>query len=163
MRRQIWLGVAIGDVVNQHKKYWENLKNSEKIIFASFFFGFFSMFLDWSYGGFFPQNGFTQLTIFLLSLWAYPIFKIISGKKIKRSIGFGFSFAASIAALTYIFSKNMEIFGGFINLAGIGAWIFLFSSLGLGYGVYKNDLEYQAQYTSSLNPKATELLPPDNS
>jgi hypothetical protein len=146
--------------VNQFKAYWEKLKISEKIIVASFFCGFFSMFFNWSYGSFFPQNGFTQLTIFLICFWAYPLFKLIGGNKINKKIGLGCASAALIAVSLYIFSKNAEIFGGFINLAGIGPWIFLFSSLALRMGIYQYDLEFQKKLNVDSNSNTTELLPP---
>ena len=146
--------------MNQFKIYWDKLKTSEKIIFISFFVGIFSMFLNWSHGSFFPQNGFTQLAIFLLCPWAYPLFKLVSEKKINRNIGLGCSFAPLAAVSLYIYSKNVEIFGEFMNLAGVGPWIFLFSCLVLGVGVYQYDLEYQKQFNLGSNSSAPELLPP---
>jgi hypothetical protein len=147
-------------VVDQLKVYWEKLKISERVIFISFFSGFISMFLNWSYGSFFPQNGFTQLTIFLLCFWVYPLFRLVSGKKINRNIGMGCSFVALVLVSFYIYSKNVEIFGGFMNLAGIGPWIFLLSSLALGAGVYQSDLEYQKKFNSDPNSNVSKLLPP---
>ena len=147
-------------VLNQLKIDWENWTSGEKIISISFFVAIISMFLNWSYGGFFPQNGFTQLTVFFLLFWAYPLFMILTGKQISRNIGLGCSTGSLILTLFYIFSRNTEIFGSFINLAGIGAWVFMFSSLALGVGVYQSHIENQKESKSPSNQLTSELLPP---
>ena len=104
------------------------------------------MFLSWSYGSFFPQNGFSQLTVILLLFWAYPLAAVLFEKKINRNLGLGCSLAPLIAALCYIYSKNAEIFGSFMNLAGTGAWTFLFASIALGIGVYQYIVEFNEQF-----------------
>ena len=147
-------------VLNRLKIDWENWTSGEKIISISFVVAIISMFLNWSYGGFFPQNGFTQLTVFFLLFWAYPLFMILTGKQISRNIGLGCSTGSLILTLFYIFSRNTEIFGSFINLAGIGAWVFMFSSLALGVGVYQSHMENQKESNSPSNQLTSELLPP---
>ena len=118
------------------------------------------MFLNWSYGSFLPQNGLTQLTIVFLFFWAYPLFGVMKGKKVNRRIGLGCALGAFIATFCYIFSRNAEIFGGFINLAGNGPWVLLFSSLALGVGVYQCDSEYRKEITSPSSSLPSENWPP---
>lgn len=146
--------------MNQFKFDWQYWRGGEKTIFISFFVAFISMFLNWSYGSFFPQNGFTQLTVVLLLFWAYPLIAILLGKKINISIGFGCSLGPFITTLFYIYSKNAEIFGGFMNLAGMGAWIFLFSCVALGLGMFQCALNIQEQVDPASTSSASEKLPP---
>ena len=89
------------------------------------------------------QNGFTQLAIVLLLFWAYPMYGILSGNNINKYLAYICPLGAFIVIVCYIYSKNAEIFGSFMNLAGNGAWIFLFSTLVLGIGIFQRDWEHR--------------------
>jgi len=129
--------------LNQLNFDWKEWSGGEKIISISFVTAFASMFLNWTYGSFFPQNGFTQLAIVLLLFWAYPMYGILSGNNINKYLAYICPLGAFIVIVCYIYSKNAEIFGSFMNLAGNGAWIFLFSTLVLGIGIFQRDWEHR--------------------
>jgi len=131
--------------LNQLNFDWKKWSGGEKIISISFVTAFASMFLNWTYGSFFPQNGFTQLAIVLLLFWVYPVYGVLFGGNINKYFAYLCSLGSFIAIVYYIYSKNAEIFGGFMNLAGNGAWVFLFSTLMLGIGVFQCDCEYRKQ------------------
>lgn len=116
---------------------WKNWNTGGKTIFAATTASAVSMFMNWTDIGFASQSGFSQQAFLFLVLWIYPVFKLLKNHPISRIGGVTCSIASIALTLAYINSKSVDVFGHSGNVAGTGAWIFMFASIALLIGVLK--------------------------
>jgi len=94
-----------------------------------------SMFFDWVSIGIASANGLSQGTFLLLGGFAYPCVALLQRRQIHLTWGLVSSIGATVTALVYIDSKNIEVFGESHNVAAGGAFLFLLCSIALIVGV----------------------------
>ena len=105
------------------------------IIIASAIIALMSMFMKWVDIGFAYQTGFQQGTVILLLLWIYPVFMAVKQTPISKFWGVLMAVASVVATIAYMASKQVDVFGEQLLLAGTGAWLYLFVSIALFVGV----------------------------
>ena len=117
--------------------YWEGWNYGGRIIFIASCIALASMFMSWVDVGIIKRNGFEQQTFLLLVFWIYPVFMLFRNKAINRIFGIFCSIGSFILTIAYVNSKSVELFDRQVNAAATGAWIFVFASVALGFGIIK--------------------------
>ena len=130
---------------------WNNWNIGGKIIFVSSCAATLSMIMNWVDVGIASQSGLSQGAFLFLLLWIYPVLMLFKNKPILKSWGLGFSIASVIFSLVYISSKSIELFGRSVNAAASGAYIFLFASIGLIFGIIKYECSTPSEQNIGKN------------
>jgi hypothetical protein len=64
---------------------------------------------------------------------------VLKERAIRKSIAYTCSGVAIFLTFCYIASKQIDLFGESTNASAIGAYVFLFSSAALLFGIYRMD------------------------
>jgi hypothetical protein len=116
---------------------WKNWNVGGKVIFVAGCVATVSMLMKWVDVGIASQTGLSQGAFWVLGLWVYPAIMLFKNKSIHRVWGLACSIASIALTLVYISSKSIKLFGKTLNVAGTGAYLFLFASIALIVGVVK--------------------------
>lgn len=131
-----------------YQRYWKKWNIGEKYICASIFIAISSLFLSWVDIGLLSQNGWQQQGYFFLLFFVYPAYILFKKKKANIYIGYIISILSAGLLVWYINTKTAEIYNSTVNVSGIGSWIFLASTLLLGYGFIK--IEKKVMQTKNI-------------
>ncbi|WP_100065430.1 hypothetical protein [Miniphocaeibacter massiliensis] len=71
-----------------------------------------------------------------LVLFIFPVYKIVTNSEYNNIVGIVLGILAIIGIFVFILSKNVDLMGTKVNLAGSGMYLFLFSSIGFTVGNY---------------------------
>ncbi len=122
---------------NFYQKYWSEWDIGEKIVCSSIVLAITSLFFSWSDIGIMSQNGWQQQGYFLLLCFAYPAYTLVKKKKPNIYISYIISLLSTGLIAWYINTKTVEMHNSTVNASGMGSWIFLASTLLLGYGFFR--------------------------
>jgi hypothetical protein len=116
---------------------WENWNHGGKIIFVAACVATASLLMNWVDIGIASQSGMTQGAFLFLGLWVYPVLMLLKNTAIDQSGGLACSITSVLGTMGYISSKQVDVFGEIINVAGDGAYLFLLASIALVVGITK--------------------------
>lgn len=129
-----------GDMPNipaELKFAWAKWSVGGKVIFVSACVGVMAMFVDWVDVGIASANGFSQGAFLLIGIFIYPVLVVFRRKPMHPLGGLLCGAAGIVCAVSYILSKNIEVFDRSVNAAAGGPYIFLLSCAALIVGVTK--------------------------
>jgi len=107
------------------------------LIFISSLLSVISLFMNWIDAGITKASGIEQQGYLLLILYIYPVYKLFKKEKINKIIGLPLGILSIICGVLYLTHKNINFFGQSINVAGMGLYLFIISSVILTLGIYK--------------------------
>jgi hypothetical protein len=113
---------------------WKNWNWGGKTIFLCAIGAVASQFFAWVDIGFASQNGFEQGAFLFLLFWLYPVIKLLKGKPSMKWLSLILSILSVISVLVYMEDKTISFMGMTKNASGMGAVVFLLSSIGLLVG-----------------------------
>lgn len=116
---------------------WSNWNSGGKTIFVSACIGLGSMFMKWADIGLVSRSGLEQGAVLYLGFYVYPLLMLLQSKPIVRLWGLGCSIGAVALTVIYIDSQSIEFFGVTTNVAGMGAYLFILTSVALAVGILK--------------------------
>lgn len=113
---------------------WKNWNWGGKTIFLCAIGATASQFFAWVDIGFASQNGFEQMAFLFLLFWLYPVIKLLKGRPSMKWLSVILSILSIISVLAYMEDKTISFMGMTKNASGMGAVVFLLSSIGLLVG-----------------------------
>ena len=108
-----------------------------KAIFIATCASAFSLFLPWAELGMLTNSGWNMGAWWELVCFLFPLYSVLQGEKIGRIWRVIYGVVPILGCLQFIGSKSIELSGETKNLAGSGAYLCLFASFALCYGVFK--------------------------
>ena len=144
------------------QRYWEEWNIGDKIICLSIIIATTSLFLSWVNVGTVSLNGWQQLGYYYFLLcFAYPLI-ILFNREVIPNISILVVVILLNAGFIAWSIKTLENTNKEFNSIGIGCWIFLTSTLLLGYGFLKSEKERKVETAQKKTAPESKHVKLDN-